>query len=72
MITRTLLQIITIKLKNRSSVITVEAVFRSEPHKTITILQDRFHITCRQSIFSIDMSKIEIGTFLRTNDTDGE
>jgi len=72
MITRTLLQIITIKLKNGSSVIAVESVFCPKPHKSIAILQDCFYITCRQSIFSIDMSEIKIGTFLRTNDTDRE
>jgi len=72
MITHFRYQIITVELKDGSSVIAVESVFSSEPHKSITILQDCFHITGRQSIFSIDMSEIEIGTILCTNDTDGE
>ena len=41
-----------------STVKTIETILRPEPHKTVAILDNRFHVTRRKPVISIYVSKI--------------
>ena len=58
MVARPCYIIVAVDSAYRGSIVTIESVFGSEPHKPVAILEDHFYLTLRQTFFTRNMRKV--------------